>query len=136
MLSTVPFLVMRQDAALPSTPSLAWSGPAFVREWTRAYEDEGSTTQSMGAVTVCREGWWSVALTVPIGVTSAADQPVVVRLERHGAPTPGAAGGEHEIVVPASEVDAVVALLAGVVEQARRDGVLPPPDVSRSERRG
>jgi hypothetical protein len=30
-----------------------------------------------------------------------------------------------ELSVPGAEADAVVALLAGVVDQARRDGVLP-----------
>lgn len=135
MLSTVPFIVMRHDAALPSTRGVASPGPAVVREWAPAYEDEGSTTQSRGAVTVSRDGWWSIALTVPIALRSAAEQPVLIRLERHGAPTPAAGGTAHEVVVPATEVDAVVALLAGVVEQARRDGVLPPPDAPRSERR-
>jgi hypothetical protein len=47
-------------------------------------------------------------------------------MERHGQMPAGQRGiTDAELVLPASEVSAIVALLAGVVDQARRDGVLP-----------
>jgi hypothetical protein len=42
-----------------------------------------------------------------------------VRLQRHGTP-----GQVVELAVPVAEVDAVLRVLQGVVDQARRDGVL------------
>jgi hypothetical protein len=52
---------------------------------------------------------------------------VFVHFRRHGE-TPAGYHGTTEVdfTVPRSEVDAFVTLLSGLVEQARRDAVLPP----------
>jgi hypothetical protein len=72
------------------------------------------------------DAWWSVALSVPHDETGTADDALFVRLERHGTRPAGYRGSvDTELTLPRSEIDAIVMLLAGVVEQARRDGVLP-----------
>lgn len=97
-----------------------------VRETTPRYEDEGSVRESRGAVSVQRGAWWSAALDVPINHHGPADDRVQLRLERHGAAMAGQASEARvDLVIRLSELDAVVALVAGVVQQARRDGVLP-----------
>jgi hypothetical protein len=91
------------------------------------YEDEGSERCSLGAVAVDVGAWWSAALSVPMGDVRAEDGTLFLRLERHG-PVPASYRGdvEAEVTLPATEVGAVVALLGGVVDQARQDGVLRP----------
>lgn len=97
--------------------------PGRVREWPLHYEDNGTERQALGSVAVGANGWWSVSLTVP-----ARDDPsdaAFLRLERHGERPAGYLGGlVEEISVPRSELDAIVMLLGGVVDQARRDGLL------------
>lgn len=90
------------------------------------YEDESSERRSSGSVSVGAGAWWSATLSVPVerGAPRA-----YVRLARHGVGgTRPEDGGEEseDFAVPASEVDAVLVLLGGVVRQARRNGVLPP----------
>lgn len=84
------------------------------------YQDEMSERRARGAVTLSSGGWWTATLSVPV---EAGAPLTYVRMERCVA-------GEEEsadFAVPAAEVDAVLVLLEGVVAQARRDGVLPPP---------
>lgn len=87
------------------------------------YEAEGSEHCVLGSVTTDPGSWWSVVLAVP-GDTQTADT-LFVRLERHGPTPAGYRGGiDTELSLPVSEVDSVVVLLAGVIDQARREGVL------------
>jgi hypothetical protein len=96
-----------------------------VREWPLRYEDEGSEGLSLGSVSVGAQAWWSVALSVPEGGGGSADDVLFVRFERHGAHPAGYRGSvEASLSLPRSEIDAIVMLLAGIVDQARRDGVL------------
>jgi hypothetical protein len=96
-----------------------------VREWPLRYEQEGSERIARGAVTLPADAWWSVALTVPDGHQHADDDAVFVRMERHGPLPVGYVGSaEIQLSLPRSEIDAIVVLLGGVVEQAHRDAVL------------
>jgi hypothetical protein len=72
------------------------------------------------------EAWWSVALSVPDSQGDSGDDALFVRFERHGAHPAGYRGSiEAQLSVPRSEIDAIVVLLAGIVDQARRNGALP-----------
>ena len=88
-----------------------------------AYEEEGSERRTLGSVSVAADAWWSATLTVPMLDGDTA----LLAIERHGLPPDGYRGSSEraEFSVPRWEVDAVVALLAGVVANARRDGVIP-----------
>ncbi|HEX5830114.1 MAG TPA: hypothetical protein VFY16_03975 [Gemmatimonadaceae bacterium] len=104
----------------------AWrlAPPRVVREPEPGeYENEGSEQRSTGAVAVGGGAWWSATLAVPMPADGAA----FLRVERHGAVPAGyrGAGESAELSLPAGEAGAVVVLLAGLVAQARRDGVLP-----------
>ena len=98
------------------------------RVWERSqeYEDEGSERRSLGAVSVGAGAWWSATLTAPQAESGADGEVVFVHFRRHGE-TPAGYHGTTEVdfTVPRSEVDAFVTLLSGLVEQARRDAVLP-----------
>jgi len=101
---------------------------SLVREERPSYEDEGSTRESRGAVTLPGGAWWSAVLRVPLDAPARTDPSrVQIQLARHAAPgdVEGPADGV-ELLLPVAEVDGVVRLLAGVVAQARRDAVLPP----------
>jgi hypothetical protein len=102
---------------------IALARPArVVREGGDGYEAEGSERRSVGSIATGPGAWWSATLSAPV-----ADGGVVfVQLERHGPRPAGYRGSEEaaDFSVPAGEVDALLALLAGVVAQARRDGVL------------
>ena len=99
--------------------------PLRVREWPLRYEQEGSERLVRGAVSVAPDAWWSVALSVPESVHGSDHDAVFVRMARHGPVPPGYPGGlAMELSLPRSEIDAIVVLLSGVVEQARRDAVL------------
>ena len=112
--------------AAHSSSSRVLYRPPCVREPDPLYEDEGSTREAHGAVSVGRGAWWSAVLATPIDPSWGGT--VVLRLERHGDDAPGARGAREALLVAGDELDAIVTLLAGVVAQARRDGVLPPPD--------
>jgi hypothetical protein len=62
---------------------------------------------------------------VPEGEPRSGDDIVLVQLERHGV-TPADYRGsvDAELVLPRTEIGAIVTLLAGVVDQARRSGML------------
>ena len=96
-----------------------------VREAPRPYEDEGSVREARGAVGVAPGVWWSVALRAPVAVDEGAAAAVHLRLERHGPMASVSHDGSIDLTVPAAELDAIVTLLAGIVAQARRDGVTP-----------
>lgn len=88
------------------------------------YEDDGSERTANGSVTVAANVHWTATLTVPIADPSVT----FVQIERRG-PLPDSHLGSGETAdfsLPSREVDAVLSLLAGVVAQARRDGVLRP----------
>lgn len=86
------------------------------------YEGEGSQRLSVGSVSVASDAWWSAVLSVP----EIDAGTLFLQLQRHGAlPSSYRGDAGAELSLPASEVDAVVTLLAGVLAQARRDGVLP-----------
>jgi hypothetical protein len=88
-----------------------------------AYESEGSERRSLGSVNVAADARWLASLTVPI----ATGDVVFVHVERRGALPAGYRGGKEAVAfsLPISEADALVDLLAGIVAQARQDGVLP-----------
>lgn len=83
------------------------------------YEREGSDRVSRGSVTLPSGGWWFSELVVPM----IGDQSALLTIGRQGA---GASIGpeEADLVIPPGEADAVLALLNGVIAQARSDGVL------------
>lgn len=99
-----------------------------VRERIREYEDEGNVRLSQGSLSVDAGAWWSVALSAP---DDTGDETLFVQLDRHGAVPAGYRGDvQVHLSVPRSELDVVVRLLAGVVEQARDNGVIPPASTS------
>jgi hypothetical protein len=86
------------------------------------YDDEGSEQSAHGAVSVAPGRGWTGRLTVPI--TDAADIAFLL-IQRHGDLPAGYSGEESaDISIPAAEIDDVLALLVGLVAQARRHGVL------------
>jgi hypothetical protein len=89
------------------------------------YESEGSERRALGSVNVASDARWTGTLTVPIGDATAA----FLQVERRGTPPPRYRGSEESAAfsLPIGEADAVVALLSGLVAQARADGVLPEP---------
>jgi hypothetical protein len=88
------------------------------------YEDEASEQRSMGSVSIRPDTWWFGTLSVLISDSSSA----LIALERHGPDNQ--VGMDAELVVPAAEMDALVTLLTGLRDQARRDGVLSTPNTS------
>jgi hypothetical protein len=88
-----------------------------------AYESEGSEHRSLGSVSVGEGARWTAALTVPIPPRAVA----FLEVERRGELPAGYLGAEERafLSLPIGEADALIELLAGVVAQARRDGVLP-----------
>ena len=88
-----------------------------------AYEPESSERRALGSIPVSPDAHWNATLTVPMTGGVA-----FVDLERRGELPAGYRGGEEraQLALPEGEVDALVALLSGVVAHARRDGVLPP----------
>lgn len=88
------------------------------------YESEGSEQRSLGSISVAADARWLATLTVPI----LSGRVAFFHLERRGALPPGYRGSEEEgsFSVPLDEVDSVLAILNGIVTQAREDRVLPP----------
>jgi hypothetical protein len=88
-----------------------------------AYEAEGSERRALGSISVGDRARWQGELTVPMHNSGV----LFVQLDRDGELPDGYRGSEERAFfsMPVDEVDAVVQLLAGLVAQARRDGVLP-----------
>ncbi|HYM68871.1 MAG TPA: hypothetical protein VEZ44_04685 [bacterium] len=97
------------------------------------YEAESSERRTIGSVSVTGGGWWSAALTVPITDPGAA----FLHVERRGDLPAGYRGGEDaaSLAMPVGEVDAVVALLVGLIRHAQADGVLPGAGASEPAKR-
>ena len=85
------------------------------------YEPESSERRALGSIPVSADAHWNATLTVPMTGDVA-----FVDLERRGELPRDYRGGEEraQLALPVRELDALVALLAGVVAQARRDGVI------------
>jgi hypothetical protein len=120
--------------AAPEAGDTPRTGEAAAEEHLRqpaadhAYDDEGSQQCARGAVSVSPGRWWAGRLMVP--VTNPADV-AFLRIQRHGEPPTGYLGEDSaDVSVPVTEIDDVLALLVGLVAQARRDGVLPSVTVS------
>jgi hypothetical protein len=105
------------------------TGPLMVREGRsrhrvpgNRYEDEGSERSAIGSTSVSVDSHWRATLTVPLPHADA----VFLRLERKGPLPDGYRGAEESagFSVPVTELGAVMEALAGVIAQARRDGVL------------
>ena len=97
--------------------------PIIVREASPrygAYEPESSERRALGSIPISADAHWTATLTVPMTGDVA-----FVDLERRGELPPNYRGGEEHahLALPVRELDALVALLTGVVAQARRDGV-------------
>ena len=88
------------------------------------YEAEGSERRALGSVSVTGDSHWNATLTVPMTGGAA-----FVHVERRGALPPGYRGGEESclLTLPVGELDALLVLLRGVVDQARSDGVVSGP---------
>jgi hypothetical protein len=87
------------------------------------YEAEGSERRTLGSISLAPDAHWAATLTIPIPDADVA----FVRVERHGPLPADYRGGQEaaELSVPVGEVEAVLAMLTGLVDQARRDGVIP-----------
>jgi hypothetical protein len=88
-----------------------------------AYESEGSERRTLGSLPVGLDARWTATLTVPIPLRDIA----FLQVERRGELPARYRGAEESALLslPIGEADALIALLTGVVAQARRDGVLP-----------
>ena len=86
------------------------------------YEDEGSQRSTVGSVIVGEDSYWRATISVPI---PKADT-VFVQIEREGTLPTGYVGAEETASwsVPVAELDLVMELLAEVIRQGRRDGVV------------
>jgi len=86
------------------------------------YEDEGSERSSVGSVSVDLDSYWRATISVPL---PKADT-VFVRIEREGTLPKGYVGAEESAgwSMPMAELDLVTELLAGVIRQGRKDGVI------------
>ncbi len=83
------------------------------------YESETDLRVSRGSVAVADGVLWLGEITV-----SMDGERAIIQIER----SPGdAEPSDAALAVPFEEVDAVLTLLTGVVDQARRSGVLPAP---------
>ena len=90
------------------------------------YENGGSERVSKGAILTAVGTRWYCKLEVPI----AHGSPALLTIEREGAGE-GLAPGEATVVVPPGEADTLLALLKGIIEQARADGVLDESNAPR-----
>jgi hypothetical protein len=86
------------------------------------YEPESSERRALGTLAVTADARWNATLTVPM-----TGQVAFLDLERRGGLPPNYRGGEESanLALPVAELGALVGLIAGVIEQARRDGVVP-----------
>jgi hypothetical protein len=100
-------------------PPIRWR----VREDSPKYESEGSDRRTFGSVSLTGDARWTGTITIPIPERNVA----FVDLERRGTLPEGYRGSEESahFALPPDELDALVTLLAGMIDQARHDGVLP-----------
>jgi hypothetical protein len=88
-----------------------------------SYENEGSERVSRGSVTLPSGGRWNATLEVRM----RHDQGALLTLNRSG-PGAGPAPSDASLMIPPGEAEALLTLLAGLVEQARADGVVERPE--------
>ncbi len=86
------------------------------------YEHEGSERVSRGSIALPSGTRWLSRLQVPIGV----GRPALLTIQREDAGD-ALAPDEAALVLPLGEADSLVALLRGIIAQARADGVLEDP---------
>ena len=121
-----PALRVATSAALPigrmTAPVAVYEDRSRYLPPPHRYEDEGSERTATGAIYLTADSAWRAALSVPLPNADA----VFLRIERTGQLPEGYRGAEESasLSVPAAELDSVMAVLAGVIAQARRDGVL------------
>jgi hypothetical protein len=84
------------------------------------YEPEGGDSRATGSVSLRGGGWWSADLIVSI---RRADD-ILLTIHRHGAPGQDDDGPGVDLRLRPADLEALPALLNGVIAQARRDGVL------------
>jgi hypothetical protein len=87
------------------------------------YEAESADRRAIGSVSVTSAVQWEASVVVP----SPDANVIFFQVERHG-PLPEGYQGSQETIdlsLPIGEVDALLALLTGIVAHARRDGVFP-----------
>lgn len=87
-----------------------------------AYEREGSEQVARGSVTLPSGGRWFSTLEVPL----SGDRSALLTIGREG-PGESLEPDEAALVIPQGEADAMLALLNGIIAQARSDGVLRDP---------
>jgi len=87
-----------------------------------SYESEGSERVSRGSITLPSGDAWLAKLVVPVNGEESAL--LTVRREAAG---PSLLPDEASLVVPRGEADALLLLLQGLFEQARKEGIIPPP---------
>ena len=90
------------------------------------YENGGSERVAKGTILTSVGARWYCRLEVPI----AHGSPALLTIEREGAGE-GLAPDEATVVVPPGEADALLALLKGIIDQARADGVLDQGNAAR-----
>jgi len=83
------------------------------------YENEGSERVSRGSIALPSGAHWLSKLEVPIG----GGRPALLTLRRQ-SPGDALAPDEAALVLPLGEADALVALVSGIIAQAKADGVL------------
>jgi hypothetical protein len=83
------------------------------------YDEDATDRTARGSILV-QEVRWSGRLDVPIQSTQAA----LLTIERLGQ-GPAVEPSEATIVIPVDEAEAVLTLLEGLFDQARRAGMLP-----------
>jgi hypothetical protein len=86
-----------------------------------SYESEGSERVARGSVMLPSGACWLSKLEVPMNGGELA----LLTVCRQG-PGQSLSPDEASLVIPASEVDALLALLNGLFAQARRDRVIDP----------
>ena len=84
------------------------------------YEQEGSDCRATGSVSLRGGGWWSADLIVSI----RREDEILLTIHRHGAPGQDDDGTGVDLCLRRADLEALPVLLNGVIEQARRDGVL------------
>jgi hypothetical protein len=91
------------------------------------YEREGSERVSKGTIATPSGGRWYCKLQVPI----TGEQGALLTIE-HDESGGSLAPAQTTLVIPVGEADALVALLAGVIAQAKADGVLKGASANES----